>query len=185
MVKETLTQAEAKMQKSVEALRHHLGAIRTGRASPALVEQIHVEYYGSEMPINQLANVSVPEPRMLVIQPWDQGSIKAIEKAIQVSELGINPTNDGRVIRLAIPPLTEQRRKDLTKLVKKEVEESKIALRNLRRDAQNELKKLETDKQISADELKRAQERLQEVTDRYTREMDQVGSAKEAEVMEV
>lgn len=185
MVKETLDGTDAKMKKSVEALRHHLSAIRTGRASPALVEQLHVEYYGSEMPLNQLANVSVPEPRMLVIQPWDQGSIKAIEKAIQLSELGINPTNDGRVIRLAVPPLTEQRRRDLTKLVKKEVEESKIALRNLRRDAQNELKKLETDKQISADELKRAQERLQEVTDRYTREMDQVGSTKEAEVMEV
>ncbi len=185
MVKDTLAQAETKMKKSVDALRHHLGAIRTGRASPALVEHIHVEYYGSEMPLNQLANVSVPEPRMLVIQPWDQGAIKAIEKAIQHSELGINPTNDGRIIRLGIPPLTEQRRRDLTKLVKKEVEESKIALRNLRRDAQNDLKKLETDKQISSDELKRAQDRLQELTDRYTREMDQVGAAKEAEVMEV
>jgi ribosome recycling factor len=185
MVKDTLAQAETKMKKSVDALRHHLGAIRTGRASPALVEHIHVEYYGSEMPLNQLANVSVPEPRMLVIQPWDQGAIKAIEKAIQHSELGINPTNDGRIIRLGIPPLTEQRRRDLTKLVKKEVEESKIALRNLRRDAQNDLKKLETDKQISSDELKRAQERLQELTDRYTREMDQVGATKEAEVMEV
>ncbi len=185
MVKDTLAQAETKMKKSVEALRHHLSAIRTGRASPALVEHIHVEYYGSDMPLNQLANVSVPEPRMLVIQPWDQGAIKAIEKAIQHSELGINPTNDGRIIRLGIPPLTEQRRRDLTKLVKKEVEESKIALRNLRRDAQNDLKKLETDKQISSDELKRAQDRLQELTDRYTREMDQVGAAKEAEVMEV
>ena len=185
MVKDTLAQAETKMKKSVDALRHHLGAIRTGRASPALVEHIHVEYYGSEMPLNQLANVSVPEPRMLVIQPWDQGAIKAIEKAIQHSELGINPTNDGRIIRLGIPPLTEQRRRVLTKLVKKEVEESKIALRNLRRDAQNDLKKLETDKQISSDELKRAQERLQELTDRYTREMDQVGAAKETEVMEV
>lgn len=185
MVKDTLAQAETKMKKSVDALRHHLGAIRTGRASPALVEHIHVEYYGSEMPLNQLANVSVPEPRMLVIQPWDQGAIKAIEKAIQHSELGINPTNDGRIIRLGIPPLTEQRRRDLTKLVKKEVEESKIALRNLRRDAQNDLKKLETYKQISSDELKRAQERLQELTDRYTREMDQVGATKEAEVMEV
>ncbi len=185
MVKDTLAQAETKMKKSVDALRHHLGAIRTGRASPALVEHIHVEYYGSEMPLNQLANVSVPEPRMLVIQPWDQGALKAIEKAIQHSELGINPTNDGRIIRLGIPPLTEQRRRDLTKFVKKEVEESKIALRNLRREAQNDLKKLETDKQISSDELKRAQERLQELTDRYTREMDQVGAAKEAEVMEV
>jgi ribosome recycling factor len=185
MVKETLDQAETKMKKSIEALRHHLGSIRTGRASPALVEQIQVEYYGSEMPLNQLANISVPEPRMLVIQPWDQGALRAIEKAIQLSDLGINPTNDGKNIRLGIPPLTEQRRKDLTKLVKKEVEESKVALRNLRRDAQNELKKLESDKQISADELKRAQDKLQELTDRYTREMDQIGSAKEAEVMEV
>ena len=185
MVKETLAQAETKMKKSVDALRHHLGSIRTGRASPALVEQIHVEYYGSEMPLTQIAAVSVPEARMLLIQPWDQSAIKAIEKALQQSNLGINPTNDGRVIRLVIPPLTEQRRKDLTKQVKKEVEESKVALRNLRRDAQNELKKLESDKQISADELKRAQERLQELTDRYTHEMDNVGASKEAEVMEV
>ena len=185
MVKDTLAQTETKMKKSLDALRHHLASIRTGRASPALVEQIHAEYYGSEMPLNQLANISVPEARMLVIQPWDQGAIKAIEKAIQHSDLGINPVNDGRVIRLAIPALTEQRRRDLTKVVKKEVEESKVALRNLRRDAQNELKKLESDKQISADELKRAQEKLQELTDRYTREMDHIGAAKEAEVMEV
>ena len=185
MVKDTLAQAETKMKKSVEALRHHLGSIRTGRASPALVEQIKVEYYGTEMPINQVANISAADARMLVIQPWDRAALKPIEKAIQTSELGINPTNDGQVIRLAIPPLTEQRRRDLTKNVRKEVEESKVALRNLRRDAQNDLKKLETDKQISADELKRAQEKLQELTDRFTREVDQVGAAKEAEVMEV
>ena len=185
MVKDTLAQAETKMKKSVEALRHHLASIRTGRASPALVEHLHVEYYGSEMPLNQIANISTPEARMLVIQPWDQGAVKAIEKAIQHSELGINPTNDGRVIRLAIPPLTEQRRKDLTKLVRKEVEDSKVALRNLRRDGQTDLKKLESDKQISADELKRAQEKLQELTDRYIKEMDSIGTAKEAEVMEV
>jgi ribosome recycling factor len=185
MVKDTLTQTEAKMKKSVDALRHHLGSIRTGRASPALVEQIKVEYYGTEMPINQVANISAADARMLVIQPWDRAALKPIEKAIQTSELGINPTNDGQVIRLAIPALTEQRRRDLTKNVRKEVEESKVALRNLRRDAQNDLKKLETDKQISADELKRAQEKLQELTDRFTREVDQVGAAKEAEVMEV
>ena len=185
MVKDTLAQAETKMKKSVEALRHHLGSIRTGRASPALVEQIKVEYYGTEMPINQVANISAADARMLVIQPWDRAALKPIEKAIQTSELGINPTNDGQVIRLSIPPLTEQRRRDLTKNVRKEVEESKVALRNLRRDAQNELKKLETDKQIGADELKRAQEKLQELTDRFTREVDQVGAAKEAEVMEV
>ncbi|HSH80201.1 MAG TPA: ribosome recycling factor [Herpetosiphonaceae bacterium] len=185
MVKDTLAQAETKMKKSVEALRHHLSSIRTGRASPALVEHLHVEYYGSEMPLNQIANISTPEARMLVIQPWDQGAVKAIEKAIQHSELGINPTNDGRVIRLAIPALTEQRRKDLTKLVRKEVEESKVALRNLRRDGQTDLKKLESDKQISTDDLKRAQEKLQELTDRYIKEMDSIGAAKEAEVMEV
>ena len=185
MVKDTLAQAETKMKKSVEALRHHLGSIRTGRASPALVEQIKVEYYGTEMPINQVANISAADARMLVIQPWERAALRPIEKAIQTSELGINPTNDGQVIRLAIPPLTEQRRRDLTKNVRKEVEESKVALRNLRRDAQNDLKKLETEKQISADELKRAQEKLQELTDRYTREVDQVGAAKEAEVMEV
>jgi ribosome recycling factor len=185
MVKDTLNQAEAKMKKSVESLRHHLGSIRTGRASPALVEQLAVEYYGAEMPLNQVASISAADARMLVIQPWDRGALKPIEKAIQQSDLGINPTNDGQVIRLAIPALTEQRRKDLTKNVRKEVEEAKVALRNLRRDAQNELKKLESDKQISTDELKRAQDRLQELTDRYNREMDQVGSAKEAEVMEV
>lgn len=185
MIKEALAQAETKMTKSVESLHHHLASIRTGRASPSLLDNLRIEYYGSEMPINQLANVSVPEPRTLLIQPWDQGALKAIEKAIQQSDLGINPTNDGRLIRLALPTLTEQRRRDLTKQVKREVEDAKIALRNLRRDALTEMKKLESDKQISADEHKRAQERLQEIIDRYTREMDNVGAAKEAEVMEV
>ncbi len=185
MVKDTLAQTETKMKKSVEALRHHLAHIRTGRATPAMVEHITVEYYGTQMPINQVANINATDARMLVIQPWDRGALKPIEKAIQTSDLGINPTNDGQVVRLAVPALTEQRRKELTKGVHKEVETSKVALRNLRRDAQNELKKLESDKQISADELKRAQEKLQELTDRYTREMDQVGAAKEAEVMEV
>jgi ribosome recycling factor len=185
MVKDTLNQAETKMKKAVEALRHHLGSIRTGRASPALVEHLHVEYYGSEMPLNQLANVSVPEARMLVIQPWDKGSMKAIEKAIQNSDLGLNPNNDGQVIRLSIPQLTEQRRKDLVKIVKKEVEEQKVSLRNVRRDAQTDLKKLESDKQISADELKRAQEKLELLTGQYTKELDQLGHTKEQEVMEV
>ncbi len=185
MVKETLNDAEVKMKKTIDALRHHLSSIRTGRAAPALVEQIHVEYYGSSMPINQLGSVSAPDARSLVIQPWDQGALKAIEKGIQNSDLGINPTNDGRLIRLVIPALTEQRRKDLTKQVKKAVEESKVALRNVRRDIQTDLKKQETDKQITPDDLKRAQEKLQELTDRFTREMDHIGSAKEADIMEV
>ncbi|HEX6289361.1 MAG TPA: ribosome recycling factor [Herpetosiphonaceae bacterium] len=185
MVKDTLNQAETKMKKTVEALRHHLNSIRTGRASPALIEHLHVEYYGSDMPLNQLANISAPEARMLMIQPWDKGSMKAIEKAIQQSDLGLNPNNDGQVIRLAIPALTEQRRKELVKLVKKEVEEQKVSLRNVRRDAQSDLKKLESDKQISEDELKRAQEKLEQLTTQYTKELDQLGHTKEQEVMEV
>lgn len=185
MVKDTLNQAETKMKKAVEALGSHLSSIRTGRASPALVEHLHVEYYGTEMPLNQLANISAPEARMLVIQPWDKGAMKAIEKAIQNSDLGLNPNNDGQVIRLAIPMLTEQRRKELVKLVKKEVEEQKVSLRNIRRDAQTELKKLESDKQISEDELKRAQEKLEQLMGQYTKELDQHGQTKEHEVLEV
>ena len=185
MIKDTLNQTEAKMKKTTEALRHHLSSIRTGRASPGLVEHLHVEYYGSEMPLNQLANISAPEARMLVIQPWDKGAMKAIEKAIQHSDLGLNPNNDGQVIRLSIPALTEQRRKDLVKMVKKEVEEQKVSLRNVRRDAQTELKKLESDKQISEDELKRAQEKLEQLMSTYSKELDQLGQSKEHEVMEV
>lgn len=185
MVKDTLSQAETKMKKTVEALGQHLSSIRTGRASPGLVEHLHVEYYGTEMPLNQLANVSAPEARMLVIQPWDKGAMKAIEKAITNSDLGLNPNNDGQVIRLSIPMLTEQRRKELVKLVKKEVEEQKVSLRNVRRDAQTELKKLESDKQISEDELKRAQEKLEQLMGQYTKELDQHGQTKEQEVLEV
>jgi ribosome recycling factor len=185
MVKDALNNAEAKMKKTIDALRSHLGSIRTGRASPALVEHLHVEYYGTDMPLNQLANVSVPEARMLVIQPWDKGAIKAIEKSIQNSDLGLNPNNDGQVIRLAIPALTEQRRKDLVKLVKKEVEEQKVSLRNVRRDGLSELKKLEQDKQIGEDEHKRAQAELEQLMSQYTKQLDQLGQAKEQEVLEV
>ena len=185
MVKDTLNQTETKMKKAIEALSNHLNSIRTGRASPALVDHLHVEYYGTEMPLNQLANISAPEARMLVIQPWDKGSMKAIEKAIQNSDLGLNPNNDGQVIRLAIPMLTEQRRKELVKLVKKEVEEQKVSLRNIRRDAQTELKKLESDKQISEDELKRAQEKLEQLMSQYTKELDHQGQTKEQEVLQV
>lgn len=185
MVKDALNNAETKMKKTLDALRSHLGSIRTGRASPALVEHLQVEYYGTDMPLNQLANVSVPEARMLVIQPWDKGAIKSIEKAIQNSDLGLNPNNDGQVIRLGIPPLTEQRRKDLVKLVKKEVEEQKVSLRNVRRDGLNDLKKLEQDKQIGEDEHKRAQGELEQLMNRYTKQLDQMGQTKEQEVLEV
>jgi ribosome recycling factor len=185
MINDVLREAEGKMKKSVESLRHHLATIRTGRASPALVEHLPVDAYGSSMPLNQLAGISVPEARLIVIQPYDASMMKAIEKAIQNSELGINPSNDGRVIRLAIPQLTEERRRDLTKLVRSRVEESKVALRNIRREALDDLRQFEHEKLISEDEQRRAQERLQELTDRYARDLDQIGAAKEAEVMEV
>ncbi len=184
-VSDVFKQAETKMKKTAEALRHHLGSIRTGRASPALVEHLHVEYYDTEMPLNQLANISVPEARTLVIQPWDRGAIRAIEKAIQTSELGLTPNNDGQVIRLSIPPLTEQRRKELVKLVRKEVEEQRVSLRNIRRDALGELKKLESSKEISEDELKRAQDKLEQLMAQHIKELDRLGHAKEQEVMEV
>ena len=185
MVKDVLREAEGKMKKTHEALRHSLGSIRTGRASPALVEELVVEYYGAEMPLNQLANIATPEARMLTITPYDQGAIKAIEKAIQNSDLGINPSNDGRMIRLGIPPLTQERRKDLVKQVKTKVEESKVALRNVRREAQDALRKLQADKSISEDEERRGQEDLQKLTDKYQKELDATGTHKEAEVMEV
>ncbi|MFL5806695.1 MAG: ribosome recycling factor [Roseiflexaceae bacterium] len=185
MINDVLREAEGKMKKSVEALRNHLATIRTGRASPALVEHLPVDAYGSSMPLNQLAGINVPEARLIVIQPYDASTMKAIEKAIQNSELGINPTNDGRVIRLVIPQLTEERRRDLTKLVRSRVEESKVALRNLRREALDDLRQLEHEKLISEDDQRRAQDQLQDLTGRYTRELDQIGAAKEAEVMEV
>jgi ribosome recycling factor len=185
MINDVLRETEGKMKKSVEALRQHLTTIRTGRASPALVEHLPVEAYGSTMPLNQLAGINVPEARLIMIQPYDASTVKAIEKAIQNSELGINPSNDGRVIRLAIPQLTEERRRDLTKLVRSRVEESKVALRNLRREALDDLRQLEHEKLISEDDQRRGQDQLQELINRYTRDLDQIGAAKEAEVMEV
>jgi len=185
MINDILRETEGKMKKSVESLRHHLGTIRTGRASPALVEHLPVDVYGSTMPLNQLAGISVPEARLIVIQPYDTSTMRTIEKAIQNSELGINPSNDGRVIRLAIPQLTEERRRDLTKLVRSRVEESKVALRNLRREALDDLRQFAHEKLISEDDQRRGQEKLQDLTDRCTRELDQIGAAKEAEVMEV
>lgn len=185
MISDIQRETEAKMKKTIESLRHGLGSIRTGRASPALVEDLLVEAYGSTMPLNQLAGINTPEAKMILIQPYDASMVKAIEKAIQNSELGLNPSNDGRVIRLVIPALTQERRKDLTKQVKARIEESKVALRNLRRDALEDVKKLLNDKQISEDEQRRGQEKLQQLTDTYTREIDGVGQAKEAEVMEV
>ncbi len=185
MVNDVLREYEAHLKKAVEALRHQLATIRTGRASAGLVEHLQVEAYGAPMPLNQLANIAVPEARMIVIQPFDAGMIKTIEKAIQNSDLGINPSNDGRVIRLVIPPLTEERRRELTKVVRHRVEDVKISVRNQRRDAIDQLKELESDKLISEDELKRGQERVQQLTDRCITELEAVGKEKEAEVMAV
>lgn len=185
MVNDVLREAENRMKKTSEALRNNLATIRTGRASPALVEHLQVEAYGATMPLNQLANITVPDPRMLVIQPFDANTVKAISKAIMNSELGITPSDDGRLIRLAIPQLTEARRKELTRLVRARVEEAKVSLRNIRREALDDLRDLEDEKLISEDDHRRAQEKLQDVTDRHVRELDHIGATKEAEVMEI
>jgi ribosome recycling factor len=185
MVDDLFGDAERRMQKAVEALRQDIASLRTGRASSALIERIMVDYYGTPTPINQVASISVPEARLLVIQPWDRKMLTDIEKAIQKSDLGINPNNDGQVIRLAIPPLNEERRRDMVKTLHKKLDEHKVAIRNVRRDAQDKLRDREKKKEVSEDELKRSSERLQKLTDRYIDEMDKVGKAKELEILEV
>lgn len=185
MINDLLHETEQKMKKTADSLRLHLSSIRTGRASPALVEHMPIEAYDTTMPLNQLANITIPDARMIVIQPFDGSMIKAITKGIQHSELGINPTDDGRVIRLALPPLTEERRRELTKTVRHRVEEAKITLRNMRREALEDVRQFEHEKMISEDDQRRAQEKLQELTDRYVRDVDQIGASKEAEVMEI
>jgi ribosome recycling factor len=185
MVPELLGEAETKMTKSVEALKRELQTLRTGRASPTLVERLAVEYYGTPTPLQQLATIHAPEPRLLVIQPYDKGAFGAIEKAILKSDLGLNPTNDGRVIRLAIPALTEERRREMVKLARRRVEEGRIALRNIRRDAHKDMSDFESEKLISKDELARGEDQLQRLTDRFALEADKLGQTKEAETMEV
>ena len=185
MVDDLFGDAERRMQKAVEALKQDVSSIRTGRASSALVERITVDYYGTPTPINQVASISIPEARLLVIQPWDRKMLIDIEKAIQKSDLGINPNNDGQVIRLAIPPLNEERRRDMVKTLHKKLDEHKVAIRNVRRDAQDKLRDREKKKEVSEDELKRSTERLQKLTDRYIDEMEKVGKTKELEILEV
>lgn len=185
MVKEVLRQAEDKMKKTVEAFRKELSGIRAGRATPSLLDRITAEYYGTQTPINQMANVTAADSRTLLIQPWDKSSLKAIEKAIIASDLGVNPNNDGSVIRLNFPPLTEDRRRELVKSLHKRAEEERVFIRNHRRDANEAIKKLEKDKTISEDEAKRAQDEVQKLTDKYIKELDAVLDSKEKEVMEV
>lgn len=183
--KEIQEHAKERMSKTEEALKRELAGIRTGRANPGLIDHIRVDYYGSPTPVNQLATVAAPEARVLTIQPWDRKAIGPIEKAIQKSDLGLTPQNDGSIIRLAIPQLSDQRRKELTKLVQKRVEDARVAVRNVRRDSQDELKKIEKSKEISEDEHRRATEQLQKLTDQKVSELDHIGQHKEAELLEV
>ncbi len=184
MIEDILKEAEEKMSKAVEALRRDLVTIRTGRASPALVEGLQVECYGASAPLSQLAAISVPEPRLIAIRPWDPSIIENIERAILKSDLGLTPVNDGKIIRLSIPRLTEERRRELTKLVSQRVEEGKVAVRIHRRDALKELRELQKEGEISEDEFYRAKDDLQEITDKFTAKMDELGQKKEKEIME-
>lgn len=185
MVNPTLQGSEGKMQASVRVFKEDLATVRTGHATPALVEHVKVEYAGVPTPLNQLAGISAPEANLLVIQPWDKTCISSIEKTILKSDLGLNPSNDGNIIRISIPPLSEERRQELIKVVRKRLEERRVALRNLRHEALNELKKLEKAKEISQDEQRRAQDQLQKLTDRFMSEIEQIGKDKEKELMEV
>ena len=185
MTSQILSNSEEKMRASVESLKRELATIRTGHATPALIEHIKVEYGGVPTPLNQIAGISAPAARLLVIQPWDRGSIHSIEKAILKSDLGLNPSNDGGVIRLNIPPLSEERRQELIRVVRKRIEERRIAIRNLRREAIDELRKLEKTKDISQDEYKRALDQLQKLTDSFIADTNQIGQDKETELMEV
>jgi ribosome recycling factor len=185
MIDDVMKDAEDRMKKAIDALKRDLTTIRTGRATPALIDRMNVEYYGTPMPLNQLASISAPEPRLLVVQPWDKGALPIIEKALQKSEMGFNPSNDGQVIRIPIPQLTEERRREMTKMVKHKVEEGRVSLRNVRRDALHNLKELEDEKMISQDDHKRTAEKLDDLVHKYTREAEHIGDAKEAEVLEV
>ena len=173
------------MDKSVEAIRHEFNSVRTGKASTALLDLVKVEAYGTMMPLNQLATISAPEPRLLTVKPFDPASLKDIERAIQASELGLTPNNDGKLIRLVIPALTEERRKDLIKVVHHRLEEARVAVRNVRRAAHDDLREFEKEKMISEDDLKRGETELQKLTDKYVERVDELGKRKEAEIKEI
>ena len=185
MSQEIVAAADHKMARAVEAMERDLQGIRTGRASTSLVERIHVDYYGTQTALNQLAGISIPEPHQIVIQPWDRSVLGAIEKAIIKSDIGLTPNVDGTVVRLNIPQLTEERRRDLVRVVHKRMEEARVEIRNLRRDAADHLKKLEKDGEVGTDEGHKLLETLQKTTDRHVAEVDRAGAAKEQEVLEV
>lgn len=185
MINDALKDAHDRMKAAIQSLEEDLSGIRTGRASPALVEKLPVEYYGAPTPLNQLASISVPEPRTLLIRPFDPSSLKNIERAIQVSDLGLTPNNDGKAIRLNLPALTEERRRELVKVVHNRVEEARVAVRNVRRDSIKDMREFEEEKLISEDELKRGEDKTQELTDDFIKQIGEIGEQKEKEVMEV
>lgn len=174
-----------KMEKCLDALERDYKAVRAGRANPAVLDRVVVDYYGCPTPLNQMAAISVPEPRMLMVQPWDASTLREIEKAINVAEIGINPSNDGKVIRLAFPPLTEERRKELVKEISKRSEEAKVAIRNVRRDSIDSLKKLKKDNEITEDDLKDGEKKLQDITDSYVKQTDEMEKSKEQEILSI
>jgi ribosome recycling factor len=183
--KQIVSNAEDRMKRSVEAFRHELAGIKAGRATPAILDRIRVDYYGTPTPVNQVANIEVTDSRTLTLKPWDRSTIKLIEKAIQISDLGINPGNDGIVIRLVLPAMTEQRRKELVKMVQKRTEDERVVIRNVRRDANDQIKKAEKDRTISEDESKGAHDEVQKLTDKLIKEVDHALDQKEKEIMEV
>lgn len=185
MIKETIKEAETRMKGAIQSLEEDLTGIRTGRASPALVERLPIEYYGTTVPLVQLASISVPEPRVLMIRPFDATSLKAIERGILTSDLGLTPNNDGKAIRLTLPVLTEERRRDLVKVVHSRLEDTRVSIRNVRRDLIKDLREFEKEKLISEDDLKKAEEELQKLTDKYIELVDDIGYRKEREIMEV
>ena len=179
------TKTKDKMEKCLDALNRDYKAVRAGRANPAILDRVTVDYYGTPTPINQMAAISVPEPRMLMIQPWDASTLKDIEKAINTAEIGINPSNDGKVIRLAFPALTEERRKELVKDISKRGEEAKVAVRNVRRDAMDDIKKLKKDNEITEDDQKNGEKKLQDITDSYIKKVEEMVKKKEDEVLSI
>jgi len=180
-----LAETGRKMGRAVDAFKRELGMLRTGRASPALLENVTVDYYNTPTPLKQIASISAPDARAILVQPWDKQAIREIEKSLQKSELGFNPSNDGNIITVPIPPLNQERRQELVRLLKRKIEEGKVSIRNVRRDSMEALRKLEKDKAVSQDANRRAQEQLQKTTDSHIRNLEQVGAAKEAEIMQV
>ena len=180
-----LAETSRKMARAIESLKMELSSLRTGRAAPSLVENLTVDYYGAATPLKQIASISAPDPRAILVQPWDKGSLQVIEKSLMQSEMGFNPSNDGNNITIPIPPLNQERRREMVRLLKKKIEDGKVAIRNVRRDGLESLRKLERDKAISQDQNRRAQDQLQKTTDGHTKEADQVSTAKEAEIMQV